>query len=198
MHKHAILFVDDEPNVTAALKRACWREPYEVLSAGSAKEALGILAQREVDVVVSDERMPEMSGSEFLAQVRKRHPHTIRIILTGQATLDAAIRAINSGEVYRFFTKPCNEVDLKITLRQALQQRELAAQSRRLLREYRRKSSVLEEIERENPGITRVCTDGSGAILLEEVKGDMDELLEQIAQATGTAAAQTTAARPMK
>lgn len=188
MDEHTILFVDDEPNVTAGLKRAFWREPYKIVRAGSAKEALDILTNHEIDVVVSDERMPEMSGSEFLAVVREKFPDTIRIILTGQATLEAAIRAINGGEVYRFFTKPCNEVDLKVTIRQALQHRELALRSRQLLRQFQRQTHLLEEIERENPGITRVRTDRRGAVLIEGVEGNLDELLEQIALTVGAVA----------
>lgn len=102
-HKATILLVDDEPNVTDALKRSMRNEPYELLTASSAASAQQILAGRHVDVVVSDEQMPGMAGSEFLSWVRAQFPHTIRMILSGQATLAAAIRAINEGEVYRFF-----------------------------------------------------------------------------------------------
>lgn len=185
MRQHKILFVDDEPNITAALKRAFRREPYEILSADSAKQALDILARDEIDVVVSDEKMPEMSGSEFLAVVRETYPQTIRMILTGEASLEAAICAINEGEVYRFFTKPCNEVDLKVTIRQALQQRDLASQSRRLLQQYQKQTSVLEELERENPGITSTNTDATGAHLIDSADEDIDTLLRQL-QATTT------------
>jgi two-component system, probable response regulator PhcQ len=107
-----ILLVDDEPNVTDALKRALRREPYELLTATSAFAAQQILERQHVDVVVSDEQMPGMSGSELLSSVRKQFPHTIRMILSGQASLEAAVRAINEGEVYRFFLKPCNPTDL--------------------------------------------------------------------------------------
>lgn len=177
--KRKILFVDDEPYVTAALKRAFRREPYEILTAGSAKQALDLLAGEEIQVVVSDEKMPEMSGSEFLGIVCERYPKTIRMILTGQASLEAAIRAINEGQVYRFFTKPCNEVDLKFSIRQALQQRDLALQSRRLLREYQKQAAVLAELERLNPGIGSVETDEEGAILVD-AEGDADALLAEI------------------
>jgi two-component system probable response regulator PhcQ len=73
-----------------------------------------------VDVVISDEKMPGMSGSEFLSLVRQEYPDTIRIILTGYGSLESAIRAINEGEIYRLFTKPCNVIDLAITIRLAL------------------------------------------------------------------------------
>ena len=180
MEKHKILFVDDEPNVTAALKRAFRSEPHELLSAGSAKEALEILADQEIDVVVSDEQMPGMSGSEFLTIVCAKYPQTIRLILTGHASLEAAIRAINEGEVYRFFTKPCNEIDLKVTIRQALQHRELALRSRWLLGEYRKQALIVEDLERRDPGITHVETDSTGAYVLGPTVNDMDELLKEL------------------
>lgn len=180
MTNPCVLFVDDEPNVTAALKRAFRNESYEVLSATSAREALAVLENREIDVVVSDEQMPEMPGSELLAQVRSRFPNTIRIMLTGHASLDAAIRAINAGEVYRFFTKPCNEVDLKVSIRQALLQRDLVSHSRRLLDEYRKQSVLLQELERDNPGIARLATDDDGAILVEADDEDPEVLLQRI------------------
>src|ERR1700729_1143847 len=92
-----ILFVDDEHHVTDGLFRVMRCLPVELLSATSAASALEILKTVHVDVVVSDEQMPGMSGSAFLAQVRRQYPHTIRIILSGQASLEAAVRAINEG-----------------------------------------------------------------------------------------------------
>ena len=80
-----VLFVDDEPDLTESVRCALRKEPYEILTANSAQEALGILETTEIDVVVSDEGMPEMRGSEFLSIVRRDYPETIRMILTGQA-----------------------------------------------------------------------------------------------------------------
>jgi two-component system probable response regulator PhcQ len=177
---HTVLFVDDEPHVTEALKRGLRREPYEILSARSAAEALEILAHKTVDVVVSDERMPGISGSEFLSVVCKKHPAIIRIILTGNATLDAAIRAINEGEIYRFLTKPCNDVDLAVTIRQALQQKALISGSQRLLKTVRYQSALFQELEKEHPGITSVKRDSAGTILVEDTECDLQRLLEQI------------------
>lgn len=156
-----ILFVDDEPNITEALKRALHKEPYQILTADSAIAALEILAANHIDIVVSDERMPGMSGSVFLTRVRRMYPGTVRIILSGQASLEDVVRAINEGEIYRFCMKPINAADLMITIRQALQQKRLLAQGRRLLREYQK--------------ITRVDTDTDGAILLDDnADGDSD------------------------
>jgi two-component system, probable response regulator PhcQ len=103
------------------------------LSANSANEALQILAREAVTVVISDEKMPGMRGAEFLARVYRDYPETIRIMLTGHANLDLAMRAVNEGQIYRFLLKPCNEQEIRITIRQAVQQKELSEKSRRLL-----------------------------------------------------------------
>src|SRR5277367_2663234 len=99
-----VLFVDDDPPVLAGLKRTTWSEPYEVRTAKSGAEALEILASTEIDVVVTDQRMPGMSGSELLGQVRATHPATIRIMLTGEAGLPSTVQALKDGPLYRFLS----------------------------------------------------------------------------------------------
>jgi len=180
-----ILLVDDEPNVTDALKRALRREPYEFLIARSAAEAQQLLERQHVDVVISDEQMPGMSGSEFLSAVRAQFPHTIRMILSGQASLEAAVRAINEGEVYRFFLKPCDPTDLIFTVQQALTHKRLEEQSRKLLREYQRQASRLARLEQQSPGLMHVDTDEQGAVVVNESDGEceMGDLLAQIEHA---------------
>src|ERR1700692_4586401 len=155
-----ILFVDDEPNVTEGRNRALRREPYEFLTATSGAAALKILEGQYVDVVVSDEQMPGMSGSVFLSMVRKQFPHTIRMILSGQASLEAAVRAINEGQVHRFFLKPCNPTDLAFTIQQALSHKRLEEKCRRLLRAYQRQATVLAKFNQE---LLRDDTDEGGA-----------------------------------
>jgi DNA-binding NtrC family response regulator len=142
--KPTILFVDDDSNLLAGLRRALWKEPYEVLSASSGEEALNLLARRRADVVVSDHQMPGMDGVEFLRRVRERHPDTIRFMLTGNATLDLAIQAINEGEILRFFTKPCNNTDLAVTIRQAIQQKKLVEAAKALVEQNRGQRAILE------------------------------------------------------
>jgi len=163
-----IMIVDDEPPVRELLTEALSREPWEILCAGTAEEALAILEQEPVDVVLSDEKMPGLSGSEFLTIVRRQFPHTIRMILTGHASLESAIRAINEGEIYRFFTKPCNMVDLIVTIRQALQQRELQDENQRLHKIVEQQSLSLESLEKQHPGITKVKRDDRGVIIIDD------------------------------
>ena len=165
---HNVLIVDDEPDITDMLKDALSREPYNILIAASAEEALAVLTRQQVDVVISDEKMPGMPGSEFLAVVRQKYPDTIRMILTGYASLESAIRSINEGEIYRFFTKPFNVFDLAVTIRQALQQKDLMKETQCLLKVVKRQSAFIEEIEQQYPGITKVKRDAEGAIIIDE------------------------------
>jgi DNA-binding NtrC family response regulator len=116
-----VLFVDDELAMLELVRRLLSKESYVVLTADSAAKALDILANTPVDVVVSDERMPSMLGSRFLGCVRDAYPNIVRIILTGEAGLSAAVRAINEGPLYRFLSKPLSSDELARTIRQALQ-----------------------------------------------------------------------------
>ena len=127
----AVLFVDDEPAVLEGFRDAFRREEFEVVTAESAFSALEILAARHIDVVVSDECMPQLSGAEFLARVRKRHPDVVRIMLTGEASLSAATKAINDG-LYRFLTKPIDPTELGRVVRDALRSKSIAEQRARL------------------------------------------------------------------
>ena len=110
--KYRVLFVDDEPRVTSALK-AIFRREYDVLIANSGADALKILEDTKVDVLVSDQRMPHMLGNELLAEVSKRHPQTMRILLTGFMDKAAIVNSINDGEVYRFINKPWRNEEMR-------------------------------------------------------------------------------------
>lgn len=128
-----ILCVDDEPQVLAGLETILGRK-YDVRTATSGLLGLQALTDEgPFTVVVSDYRMPGMDGAEFLAEVRKATPDTLRILLTGQASLDGAIAAVNSGNVFRFLTKPCAPADLVGALDDAIDQARLVATDRDLL-----------------------------------------------------------------
>lgn len=179
--KHKVLIVDDEQSTRKLMKEALGMEPYELLVADSAEKALEIFKNQPVDVVISDEMMPGMPGSEFLALVRQKYPDTIRMILTGHASVESAIAAINDGQIYHFFTKPCRIYDLAITIRKALQQKELMRKSRELLRLAQRQSTFIREIEKKYPGITRVKKDDRGEVLLDDNgEEDFDTLIDEI------------------
>jgi two-component system probable response regulator PhcQ len=167
---YSVLIVDDQAEIRHLLEKALARENYRLFSAASAAAGLEILATQPVDVVLSDHKMPGMTGTEFLAVVRRRYPDTIRIILTGHASLETAIRAINEGEIYRFFTKPCNLVDLSVTIRQGLQQRALHRENTRLKKIVDRQNTTLDALEKRSPGITTVKRDADGNVII-----DLDE-----------------------
>ena len=128
-----ILIVDDEASVRAGLARSLHEPGYRVLQADSPVEALAILGKEPVDLIISDHLMPGMTGLEFLKVVREQFPDTSRIMLTGQADLDTALRAIQEGEIYRFLAKPCDRTELQVTVHLALEQLELTREHRRLL-----------------------------------------------------------------
>ena len=152
MEKSKLLLVDDEPNLTSALVRSLDRTQFQIFTADSAQQGLMILAGNDIDVVVSDERMPGMTGSQFLAEVRKQWPNTIRMILSGQADLEAAVRAINEGEVFRFLLKPCHPTELQATILQGLQHKKLVTQSRRLLQEHLKTAEPARRTREGQPG----------------------------------------------
>ena len=114
-----LLIVDDEPNILAALSRLLRRESFQVLTASSPGEAFEHLARQPIQVVLSDQRMPEMSGTEFFARVKQLHPNTIRIVLTGYTDLDSVTDAINRGAIYKFLTKPWDDDVLREQIREA-------------------------------------------------------------------------------
>ncbi len=182
--QHKILLVDDEPNILMALQRALRKEPYRIFTALSGNEALSIFEKTLIDAVVSDQDMPGMSGTELLRQIHNSYPDTVCFMLTGKATLEVAIQAINEGAINRFFTKPCNNVDLAVTIRSALQQKDLMTEARRLLREFKQQSGLLEAIEEEYPGITQVKLDSSGAIVVDDdIPEDYEQLMEELQKA---------------
>jgi len=119
-HKAQLLFVDDEERVVNLL-RTMFRGEYEVYTATSGREALEIVAAHPIDVIVSDQRMPQMEGIELLSEVRKRSPATMRILLTGYADLTAIIGSVNEGEVFRFITKPWDHGEIKRIVAEAAQ-----------------------------------------------------------------------------
>lgn len=121
--RRCILFVDDEPDVTTGIRLALRNTPYEIITANSPMQALELIEERQVDAVVSDEQMPELSGIELLARIRDRKPNIIRMMLTGNTNLETASAAINIAGVSRFLQKPCSASDILECLSQALDAR---------------------------------------------------------------------------
>lgn len=163
-----LLIVDDEENVRSALKRALRRESYEVFTASGPEEALELLQQQPVDLVVSDHLMPRMTGLELLKLVHDRYPGVGRIMLTGHADMETAIKAINESEIYRFLQKPWDDLELKVILHLAFEQIDLERENRRLLSALRRQAGFIRDLETKFPGISNVVRDAQGAIVITE------------------------------
>ena len=178
-----VLLVDDEPNVLSALKRALRKEKFDLITAGSGEEALEKLKSEEIDVVVSDQDMPGMTGTRLLAKLKEEYPDTVRFMLTGKATLEVAVDAINEGAISRFFMKPCNIADLAVTIKQSLQHKELMAKAMQMVRKIQKQDEVLKEVEKDYPGITDVKRDVDGRIVLPDTPEDYESLISQINQA---------------
>lgn len=128
-----LLLVDDEANILTSLKRMLRNEGYQVFTAGSGQEGLEILKHESIGVIISDQRMPGMNGTEFLSQVKELYPETVRIVLSGYTELETITSAINRGAIYRFLTKPWDDAQLKAHIAEAFQHYTLKNENLRLL-----------------------------------------------------------------
>jgi response regulator RpfG family c-di-GMP phosphodiesterase len=148
VHEHTVLFVDDEVNILKALQRLLRNEPMKVLTASRPQEAIELLESTPAQVMVSDQRMPEMSGVDLLSTIRERHPDMVRMMLTGYTEMNIAVEAINRGEIYRLITKPWNDDELRATLRQAFDHHDLKGEIKRLNQVTREQNFKLQDMNR--------------------------------------------------
>lgn len=192
--KHTILCVDDEADNVDALERL-FRRKYNVLKATSGAAALKLIKEHSVSLIVTDQRMPNMTGVEFLAQSMKSQPDAIRILLTGFTDIDSVIAAVNSGQIYRYVTKPWDPHDLVNTVDKAIEKYELSAELKeknaalelalkelRSLDEAKSNFMILINHELKTPLTVMISFLG----LLQETKLDAEQkkFVERIAQST--------------
>ncbi len=130
-HQHTILIIDDEESILSSLNRLL-RKDYNVLLADSGQAGLDLMRTHEVHVIVSDQRMPGMSGVDFLATVKGEYPDAVRMLLTGYSDLESVIGAINSGKIYRYLVKPWNPEEFLSIVREACLKYDLLVQNRQL------------------------------------------------------------------
>ena len=149
--RHTILVVDDEPDVVKSVQDLL-RFDYKVLGATRASEGMRLMQSEEVHVVMSDQRMPEMTGVQFLNQVRGEHPEAIRLLFTGYADIKAVIDAINQGNVYRYITKPWDPDELQSVIREAVNRYDLIIERNALTAELKVKN---EELARANEDLRK-------------------------------------------
>lgn len=141
-----ILFVDDEANILSSLKRLFRPFGYRIFTAEGGAQGLEIMERENVDLVVSDMRMPQMNGAQFLEQVNKRWPETIRILLTGYAEIEATIDAINKGHIYRYISKPWEDNDIVLSIQHALRQKQLELANQGLEELTRKQNEELKDL----------------------------------------------------
>src|SRR2546421_1825163 len=143
---YKIMVVDDEPANLRLLERL-FRNDYEVLTAESGAEAMHLLEQHDVALIITDQRMPEITGIEFLKRTANLRPHMVRILLTGYTDVETLVEAINSGQVYKYVTKPWNNDELRLTVSRALEHYETTKAHHELEMTNKRLMARLKEIQ---------------------------------------------------
>jgi len=148
MSERSLLLVDDEENILSALTRLLRRDGYKIYRANGGKAGLDLLQTHEVGVIISDQRMPEMTGVEFLSEVKKLYPGTVRMVLSGYTDLNSVTDAINQGAVYKFLTKPWDDELLRNNVSEAFEYFELKQDNQRLTQELQQANEKLSEINK--------------------------------------------------
>jgi two-component system, probable response regulator PhcQ len=151
-----VLLVDDDERLLLGLIRALRKQPFKIYTARNGAEAMWVLKSHDIDVIVADQRMPGMSGDELLAWVAENRPDVMRIILTGHAETDVAIRAINEASVCNFFTKPCNEARLAVAIHKAIERKDAIVDNRKRLDSSRQQLHDLERLTQDFDFQTRI------------------------------------------
>lgn len=173
-----LLLVDDEENILAALKRLFRRDGYRVLAAPNPLEALELLKQHDVDVILSDQRMPGMTGVQFLHEAQRLYPDTVRMTLSGFTDLQSIIDAVNEGAISKFLTKPWDDERLRAHVAEAFRRKELADENRRLSEEVAGTNAELASVNsRLSAALAR---QREQAMLLQASAGGVRDILDEL------------------
>lgn len=176
--KPRVLLIDDDAFIRESVKRTLIREPYELLVAESAQVALEIIEALPVQVVVSDQKMPGIKGTELLKHIHDSRPEIVTILFSGEATLGTALEAINVCRVFRFLQKPCPPATLALTIREALKHHSLVAQSQRLLELVQMQAAYIRNIEPEM-GSSGAHEKGQVHTIRTEQEYDLNALIQR-------------------
>ncbi len=179
---YKVLFVDDETHILKAVRRLFSGRDYEVVTATGGEEAIELMSKESIAVVVSDQRMPEISGAELLDYARRNCPHTTRIMLTGNNDASTAVEAINKGEVFRFVTKPWDHDDFLRIMELALEQHELKVSKERYEAHIRAQNDKLlqanDKLQRFNEKLEEAVTERTREVV--EQKREIGELYSEL------------------
>lgn len=163
--ERTLLLVDDEENILSSLRRLLRRDGYTILTATSGQQGLEALATNRVDVILSDQRMPGMTGVEFLHKAKDMYPDTVRLVLSGYTDLQSVTDAINEGAIYKFLTKPWDDAMLRANIEEAFRRKALSDDNQRLAAELQHANR---ELERINERLTRVLADRERRLGMDE------------------------------
>lgn len=173
-----LLLVDDEDGVVASLKRLFRRDGYRILTARGGEDGLALLESHDVDVIISDQRMPGMTGTEFLRRARRLRPHSVRIVLSGYTELQSITDAINEGAIFRFLAKPWDDEQLRGHIAEAFRGKALADENRRLTQ---RLQVANRELARANEQLGQLLAERQARIARNEQLSEvLHELLDVI------------------
>lgn len=172
---HQIMIVDDEENILKSLRRIFRSQAdWEIESYTNVQDAIKRAKIANFDLFLSDYRMPEMNGVEFLSKVKVLQPHSMRLILSGHTDLEALLGAINEAEIFRFVTKPWEDYELIATIKNALsfhdvlsENRHLANQVREQEQQLKKQKTAIEKLQAEHPGLFEVNWGNDGSIILD-------------------------------
>ncbi len=164
--ERVLLLLDDEENILTSLKRLFRRDGYRILTASTAAAAFELLAANKVGVIISDQRMPSMTGTEFLHRVKELYPDNIRVVLSGYTELQSVIEAVNEGSIYRFLTKPWEDDHLRAAIREAFRHQEMAQENIKLNDQFREASWKLSQA---NKLLEDLLTEKSARISRNEI-----------------------------
>ena len=179
--ERTLLLLDDEENILNSLQRALRRDGYQILKTTSAREALQLVDDNDIGVILSDQRMPEMTGVEFLSQARERCPQTVRMILSGYTELTSVTDAINRGWVYKFLTKPWDDELLRANILEAFERFEMVQENERLSVELKQANIDLQTL---NQGLKhRVEEKTQQSLFSQRVAQVSQEILEHLPMA---------------
>jgi CheY-like chemotaxis protein len=149
--KHSVLCVDDEHNILKLLRRLLEGHGYGVSTATSGEEALQIMATKRIDLIISDQRMPVMTGSEFFRITREKYPNAIRIMMSGYSDFDSLVTAVNEGEIFRFISKPWDQKQFLELVRLALAQKDVALSIEEVIRNVCKVAKLVNKVSVEVP-----------------------------------------------
>lgn len=165
-YRALIVCVDDDPDILSAITRTLRTLPVDVVATDCPRDALDLVALRDVAVIISDYEMPTMNGVELVAAARRLRPETVRMLVTGRQTYDTAVDGINQGEVFRYIGKPFMPAELRAAVTEAVAKHQELTRSSSELERATRRERLMADLESEHPGLTKIERERDGSYLV--------------------------------